>query len=145
LKRLVDGNETELPDDSTVRVEGLPDRLAVRSPDGMDSALAVSIGGDVLISFRGRQYTVTPLRVGAKVRSGAHSGEIHAPMPGLIVDVRIAQGQAVSRGQTLLVLEAMKTQQPFLAPFDGVAAKLAVARGDQVIEGQLLVVITPSE
>ena len=66
---------------------------------------------------------------------------MHAPMPGLIVDVLAAEGDAVKKGQKILVLEAMKTQQPFASPFDGILKKLFVAKGTQVVEGALLAVV----
>ncbi len=73
------------------------------------------------------------------------NGAILAPMPGRIVSVLIAQGDAVAKGQRLLVLEAMKMEQALLAPFDGVVAALKATEGAQVSEGTLLVTIEPDE
>lgn len=66
---------------------------------------------------------------------------MRAPMSGLIVDVLVADGVEVHKGQKLLVLEAMKTQQPFAAPFDGKVTKVLVQKGQQVAEGAILVVV----
>jgi biotin carboxyl carrier protein len=60
-------------------------------------------------------------------------------MPGQIVDVRTQIGETVKKGQVLLVLEAMKTQQPFAAPFDGCVETLTVSVGQLVQEGAVLV------
>jgi biotin carboxyl carrier protein len=46
-------------------------------------------------------------------------------------------------GGVIVVLEAMKTQQPIRAPFDGVLKRLGVSKGDQVVEGQLLAIVEP--
>ncbi len=138
MRRFVNGEEVELSA-SGVTVSRLPDRLLVRTEEGTHSAVAVRSGDSVLVSYRGRVYEVQQARPRARASAGAGSGEMHAPMPGLIVDVLVAEGDAVTKGQKLLVLEAMKTQQPFLAPFDGKVAVLAAGKGQQVIEGSLLI------
>jgi len=72
--------------------------------------------------------------------SGAVSdGALRSPMPGRIVNVAVRQGDTVSKGQTLLALEAMKMEHSMLAPFDGLVAELTVAEGDQVAENVTLV------
>jgi len=63
---------------------------------------------------------------------------LRAPMPGLVKVVRAAAGEAVKRGQPLLILEAMKMEHTIAAPYDGVIADIA-AEGAQVTEGALLV------
>ncbi len=60
-------------------------------------------------------------------------------MPGRIVSVGCAPGDAVARGQVLLVLEAMKVQMRLAAPADGAVAAVRVAPGDLVDEGAELV------
>ena len=71
-------------------------------------------------------------------------GALRSPMPGRIVNVSVRQGEAVTKGQTLLALEAMKMEHAMLAPFDGVVAELTVAEGDQVAENVVLVCIEHS-
>ena len=69
------------------------------------------------------------------------SGGMIAPMPGLVVDVKVGVGDAVSAGQTLVVLEAMKMEHHMSAPADGVVVEVRVARGEQVETGAVLMVI----
>jgi acetyl-CoA carboxylase biotin carboxylase subunit len=76
-------------------------------------------------------------------RKDAVAGGLSAPMPGKVVKVLVAAGQAVTAGQTLLVLEAMKMEHPVRAPIDGVVAKLPASEGEQVDAGQLLAVVEP--
>ena len=62
----------------------------------------------------------------------AHDGDILSPMPGRIIAVEVAAGQAVTKGQKLLTLEAMKMEHSLTAPFDGVVAELNAEAGAQV-------------
>jgi 3-methylcrotonyl-CoA carboxylase alpha subunit len=66
------------------------------------------------------------------------AGSMRAPMPGLVKIVRAAKGETVSKGQPLLVLEAMKMEHTIAAPHDGVVAEIA-AEGTQITEGTVLV------
>jgi acetyl/propionyl-CoA carboxylase alpha subunit len=137
MRRFVNGDEVEL-DEGVAEVGRLADRLTVRTEEGSHTAVAVADGDAVLVSYKGRQYRVERKMARRKGAGAAGSGELVAPMPGQIVDVRVAEGDIVKKGETLLVLEAMKTQQPFIAPFDGVVKKVGVAKGDQVVDGALL-------
>lgn len=65
--------------------------------------------------------------------------EIHAPMPGLILDVNIREGDAVKEGDQLLVLEAMKMENTLTAPRDGVVKSVSVEKGQTVEKNELLI------
>lgn len=70
------------------------------------------------------------------------SGEkIESPMPGNILSVNVANGQAVKKGDVLMILEAMKMENEIVAPCDGTVASLSVAAGATVESGSLLCVI----
>jgi 3-methylcrotonyl-CoA carboxylase alpha subunit len=62
---------------------------------------------------------------------------LRAPMPGVVKIVRAAAGDSVTKGQPLLVLEAMKMEHSIAAPHDGIVADIA-AEGAQVSEGTVL-------
>lgn len=68
-------------------------------------------------------------------------GEVHAPMAGQILEVAVTAGDGVTRGQTLLVLEAMKMEMQLRAERSGVVSRIDVAAGQQVQSGQLLATI----
>jgi propionyl-CoA carboxylase alpha chain/3-methylcrotonyl-CoA carboxylase alpha subunit len=72
-------------------------------------------------------------------------GAILSPMPGRMVAVMVEVGQAVTRGQALVTLEAMKMEHVLTAPFDGTVEHLSVALGDQVSEGVVLVQLAASQ
>ena len=66
---------------------------------------------------------------------------VSAPMPGTIVKVNVAQGQAVKAGDVLCVLEAMKMENDITAPKDGTVTQVVAAKGASVSTGDALVVI----
>ena len=66
-------------------------------------------------------------------------------MPGKIIALEVAAGEAVTKGQKLLTLEAMKMEHSLVAPFDGVVAELNAEAGAQVSEGALLARIEKGE
>ena len=74
-------------------------------------------------------------------QADAGSGRVKAPMDGAIVDVRVSAGDTVSKGQLLLVLEAMKMEHPLKADRDGVVKGVQVTAGDQVRNRQVLLEI----
>lgn len=76
--------------------------------------------------------------------SAGREGEVSTPMPGVIVRLLVEEGQSVTSGQVLLVVEAMKMENEYSAAVDGVVAKLHVAAGDTVAANTLLVSITPA-
>jgi 3-methylcrotonyl-CoA carboxylase alpha subunit len=84
-------------------------------------------------------------RSGGEGAAAAGDGAILAPMPGRIVSVEVAEGQTVTAGQKLLVLEAMKMEQALLAPFDGVVETLTAIAGAQVQVDALLVKVAKAE
>ncbi len=130
--------------DSGFEVKQFGDRLFVRTPEGTYTAVSVRVGETTFVSYKGQQYRLDR-KLPRKRVGAAATGEMHAPMPGLIVDVLVAEGASVKKGQKLLVLEAMKTQQPFNAPFDGTVKKLSAKKGDQVVEGALLALVVAAE
>ena len=67
--------------------------------------------------------------------------KINSPLPGSVISVAVKEGQAVKKGDTLLVLESMKMENPILADCDGTVSKIAVAPGQSVMQDDLLVVV----
>ena len=70
-------------------------------------------------------------------------GSLHAPMPGKLIQLLVQEGAKVSKGDPLLILEAMKMEQTIIAPFDGVVETLHYAEGDSVDEGKELLHLAP--
>jgi glutaconyl-CoA/methylmalonyl-CoA decarboxylase subunit gamma len=66
------------------------------------------------------------------------SGAVKSPLPGMILEMHVAEGDPVKAGQTLLVLEAMKMENQIQAPHDGTVKKIYFRNGDTVAEGEVL-------
>ncbi|HYM02009.1 MAG TPA: biotin/lipoyl-containing protein, partial [Stellaceae bacterium] len=101
-----------------------------------DDILHLSVGG-VTASFEDVQLA------GRAAASGAAAGSALAPMTGTISAVRVKAGDAVRKGQCLVILEAMKMEHEILAPRDGTVAAVLVAQGEQVATRKLLVELVP--
>ena len=81
----------------------------------------------------------------ARARAAAAPGDLTADMPGQVVSVAVAIGDAVTSGQTLMILEAMKMEIRVAAPTDGRVVAIGVAPGDVVDRGQTLIELAASD
>ncbi|MEZ5708172.1 MAG: acetyl/propionyl/methylcrotonyl-CoA carboxylase subunit alpha [Blastomonas sp.] len=99
--------------------------------------------GSWLLIDRGQPHRFAPARHEGSASGTASSGTILSPMPGKIIAVEVAKGDAVTKGQKLVTLEAMKMEHSLTAPFDGIVATLHANEGGQVSEGMVLVEIEP--
>ncbi|RZJ92835.1 MAG: ATP-grasp domain-containing protein, partial [Brevundimonas sp.] len=103
--------------------------------------------GDEHILFADGEAVAVSWRDGVaeRGRAGAASdGALRAPMPGRIVAAPVKAGDVVSKGQPVVVLEAMKMEHALVAPFDGVVTEVNVAAGDQTTDGAVLAVVEAS-
>jgi biotin carboxyl carrier protein len=85
----------------------------------------------------------TPAAPAAPAPAAAPAGgeQITAPMPGNILSVNVAAGDAVKKGQVLMILEAMKMENEIMCPCDGKVLSVSVSKGATVESGALLCVI----
>lgn len=95
------------------------------------------------VTLNGQTFLLTKSS-GARSRGHGHhhaAGELTAPMPGQVRALNVAEGESVIKGQTLLVLEAMKMEIRIQAPRDGKVMKLLVNQGQTVEREQILIEI----
>ena len=111
----------------------------------LDEIAADDPADEVLTFSAGFASRFTLERIGGGSHHGAHDGDILSPMPGKVIAVEVSAGQAVTKGQKLLTLEAMKMEHTLTAPFDGVVAELNATPGAQVQVEALLASITPAD
>ena len=108
-------------------------------------ASASAPGADQVVLFEGGEaFAFTRPKSAAGEEGRAGDGQILAPMPGRIASLSATPGATVSRGQTLVTLEAMKMEHALVAPFDGAIAEVRCAVGDQVTEGAVLARLEPA-
>ncbi len=137
--------------DTIADCASLPDgRMSVILPSGRQATGRAVEGRDGRIEawLGGRRLTVDlvdALSGLASEAGGAASGsmEVRAQIPGRVVEVRVAQGDVVAAGTTLLVLEAMKMQNDIRAESPARVAKVECAPGQAVEAGALLVRLEP--
>lgn len=118
---------------ATVEIDGVRRRYAVHL--AADSLWINGEGGALQL------LNLTHATITAK--DDVRSGTLKAPMDGAIVEVLVNEGTTVSKGQLLLVLEAMKMEHPLKAGIDGVIQRLQVIQGDQVKSRQVLLEVAP--
>ena len=114
--------------------------------DGTPVKATVVRSGETLVVFcdgRADRLELHDPVAEAAVQDAA-SGSLAAPMPGVVVDVAITSGQAVKRGDALIVLEAMKVEHTITAPADGTVEAIHFAKGDRVEEGVELLAFSPA-
>lgn len=97
-----------------------------------------------LVSAKGVVFAIGQHNPHGEGSHSAHGGDIVAPMPGKVIAVDVADGDSVTAGQRLLVLEAMKMEHALTAPFDGTVTGLSVSAGAQVQVEALLAVVEPA-
>lgn len=101
--------------------------------------------GEKHIALNGRVYRVQEIDVaqGRRRARGLEEapGEVTPPMPAVVVRLLVAEGEAVVRGQGLVVLAAMKMETTLKAPFDGVVKKINTALQTKVMPGDRLIEI----
>jgi acetyl-CoA/propionyl-CoA carboxylase biotin carboxyl carrier protein len=136
----------------TVRVTAAPDRIAV-SRDGVTRTFshATDNAADGVVHWLGLDgdswavHPYDPVDDLAHGPAGARGATLNAPMPGTVTVVKAAVGEQVSKGQPLLILEAMKMEHVITAPHDGVVEQLRAVAGGTVAMDELLAVVTPNE
>ena len=77
----------------------------------------------------------------AKPAAGGAKSGVKSPLPGVILDIKVNVGDEVKKGQTLIILEAMKMENSINADKDGKVAAINVSKGESVLEGTDLVII----
>lgn len=139
IRLMVGDDERRVEAPKAVEVEEIaPGSFAVRRGGARETLHCVREGDDVFFAWRGRSYRVTVLREGRRAAHRHAAGSLEAPMPGKVTAVKAREGQAVQKGEEILVVEAMKMENGVRAPKAGVVKRIHVKAGDMVAPGAVL-------
>ena len=141
-------DETQLASADMVKTSELTFNLIsdLRSVNGQ--LLEADIAGKhLIIDIEGETYHIEIKdeldqmleKLGFGAVTGKHIKEIKAPMPGLVLQISVEDGQQVNEGDKILILEAMKMENSILMHTNGVIKKIIVSPGQAVEKGQVLV------
>jgi len=126
-------------------LEEIPKKQSITKPaTDMPSQMEVEVDGEVfsvrIISVGGNKVEVSGI-TSQKIPRGDISGGIKSNMQGMVLKVLVNRGASVKKGDTLLVLEAMKMENPIHSPVDGKVSEIFVDTGDVVQNGDVLLVV----
>ena len=116
-------------------------KVDIESVDYLKKTFVFKVNGSIYTSTISDKYDRLIDQLGMKIGIVQHSGDVKAPMPGLVVEVPVAIGQTVAKGDKVLILEAMKMENVIKAAGDGVIKAVHVSKGMAVEKGQLLIEI----
>jgi pyruvate carboxylase subunit B len=124
----------EIPKKQSVQIQSpdIPSQMEVEVDGEVFTVRIVSVGGS-----RVEVASVTP----QKIPRGEIAGGVKSNMQGMVLKVNVSRGSAVKKGETLLVLEAMKMENPIHSPADGTVTEIFVDSGDVVQSGDVLLVV----
>ena len=118
--------------------------FSVEIEDGEGGILNASVGGVTYqVTLPEGAEVAAPRRRNAGGKSRGKSGTVSTSIPGKIVTLEVSPGDAVTEGQVILILEAMKMQNEVTAPVTGIVSAVNCAEGDNVEANMALVVIEP--
>ena len=110
--------------------------------NGIDYLIEIEDDIQAGIPVLPQQEKSVPLAPALSSGFAADSGEIRAPLPGVITSLKVQEGDSVKKGQTILILEAMKMESEISAPVDCVIGTIHVKERAPVQEGDLLMTLT---
>jgi biotin carboxyl carrier protein len=151
--------QIEVRPDGTVWVDGHPVQVNLDGLDGpflslllgqrsYEAVVEEETGEAYRVVVAGRAYRTVvegphkaPAATAGAGPLAAGSCEVRVPLPGLLVEVRVSEGQSVKAGTVVAVVESMKMQMELRAPRDGIVRSLPATPGREVQQGEILVVI----
>lgn len=122
-----------------VEVNGIPFEVEMQGSSLVEENLPTQVADETAAPA----VAAAPAAVEAAPAAGAPGAgaPVKAPLPGVVAKILVSVGQAVKKGETVLVLEAMKMENNITAEADGKITGICVAAGDSVMEGTTLVTI----
>jgi biotin carboxyl carrier protein len=113
--------------------------LEVIKADHNEKAFTVSVNGNKYQLSVKDKFDELLKSLGMDSMKSSKVNEIKAPMPGLVLDIRVSEGDEVKKGDAILVLEAMKMENILKSPSDGKVKKINVKKGQAVEKNQVMI------
>jgi len=132
----VDSKVIQNDEELTVNIDGENFRIRIEEKDGQFKIR--SNGKSTIISVTSKADEILS-KIGISDWSKTEESDLKAPMPGKILDVLISVGEQVEKGQSLVVLEAMKMENMLKSPKDGIIAEIKTLKADTVEKNQILI------
>ena len=147
----INGNEYNVDINSVegniadVTVNGASYKVEMDGPStssGSGAQGGPSAGSVAAVAGAGSSTGSAPSTGSGAVKAGSGAGvAVTSPLPGVIIEISVKEGQAVKAGQKVAVIEAMKMENEIQAPSDGTVTAVLVNKGDSVLEGAEIVKI----
>lgn len=135
FKYKINGKEYE------VAVNKMEDTLAEVEVNGTTYQVELEKKEEEVVAPKIQRPVASSSSAGSSRPAGSGAGAVKSPLPGIIIDVLVNVGDEVKKGQTVVMLEAMKMENAIQAPQDGKVSAISVNKGDSVLEGVTLLTI----
>jgi glutaconyl-CoA/methylmalonyl-CoA decarboxylase subunit gamma len=120
-----------------VTVNGASYKVEMENAPAVQAAPAASKAAQTPVTAA----AAAPAPASAAAPASGSGKPVTSPLPGVIIEISVKEGQAVKAGQKVAVLEAMKMENEIQAPADGTVTAILVSKGDSVLEGAEIVKI----
>lgn len=114
-------------------------RAEIVKADAATKTFTIKVNGVVQTVSVKDKFDLLLEKMGMNSSASSKINNIKAPMPGLIIDLKVKAGDAVNAGDALLILEAMKMENVLKCPAAGTVKNVKVKKGDSVEKGQVLI------
>jgi biotin carboxyl carrier protein len=104
-----------------------------------DKTCTVKVNGNIYEIEIEDSYDQLLKQLGMDNTQASKIRSVNAPMPGLVLNIMVSEGTTVAKGDSLLILEAMKMENMIKSPADGIVKKISVAKGDKVEKNEVLI------
>jgi 3-methylcrotonyl-CoA carboxylase alpha subunit/acetyl-CoA/propionyl-CoA carboxylase biotin carboxyl carrier protein len=150
IRSQLDGIEPSQPPLQWKVIDWNPPLLTLEVEGEVRSVVLSGSTHKAQVGWQGRAFAVGTRRTESNQTESnqtdpSASGDLSAPMPGTVIEVKVTVGEQVSAGQVLVVLEAMKMEMAIRSPRDGSIRSISVTRGDPVVAGSMLVELDPQQ